>query len=113
MTAVIGKVVTLTTEVTTANARISDLDKNNNELTSRINVLENDARKNNIIIFGLKESSDPDETENVVDTNMNLSSVTLGVKIDPNDIVTTYRFGRVKGKRPILIKFANIKFLNR
>jgi hypothetical protein len=61
-------------------------------------------RKNNIIIFGLKEEGEESYSE-TLDMVVKRLSETMKIETTSGNIDYVIRLGRRKGERPILIKF--------
>lgn len=109
------KVNTCFDEIRKVNNRITNLEKENTELKKqllkledRVDQIENQSRRNNIIIYGVqeKQSENWEETENIVKDIFNKY---FKLKIQ-NEIERAHRLGNNRnGKRPIIVKFNNFK----
>ena len=100
------KMDNVSTDLHDAQGQISSLEANNEELKARVDHLENETRKNNVIIFGLPDVSDNELT---MDTVMSFTQNNLKVNLPESDIATCYRLGKNKGKRPIFITLNSYK----
>jgi hypothetical protein len=93
-------------ELDNANKRINVLEDSNAELTKKVMQLESSSRKNNIIVFGVPENLDVNETYNTtLDIVLKLFNDKLGSDCSSADLNSIYRIGKVRGKRPILVSF--------
>ena len=97
-----NKIDNLTSDLQGAQDQISTLKSDNKELLARVDRLENETRKNNAVFFGLPEES---EGENIIDTVKSFANKMLSIVLHDNDVATSYRLGKNKGKRPILVSF--------
>ncbi|XP_031340978.1 uncharacterized protein LOC116169091 [Photinus pyralis] len=71
-------------------------------LNRKLDNLEQYTRRNNILIFGVRE----EDNEVLTDKVISLLNTRMGVKLDKGDIDRLHRFGKFGDKpRPIIIKF--------
>lgn len=68
-------------------------------------------RRDNLKIFGVPE--EPNEKEDVLQTKVIQVSSDVGVNIEPNDISTVHRVGKVgESSRPVIVRFCHRKKRN-
>nr|XP_037268551.1 uncharacterized protein LOC119159806 [Rhipicephalus microplus] len=87
-------------------ARASDLLR---KLEARVDEAENHSRRNNLIFYGLPESTGSEALVQVEQLVIKHCRDRLGISIDPKEIERAHRLGRRKGTnhhRPIIVKFA-------
>lgn len=89
--------------------KVTELETENTVLQERIKYLEESAKKNQVIVFGLQE-----DTEELLEEKiLNLLTNTLAIEIHLETIDNLYRIGK-KGKgsvRPVIIRF--VRFLEK
>lgn len=87
--------------------RVASLEKENSSLSRKIDYLENQSRRNNLLVFGLEEL----RGETWADSERLVHDVAeqVGVKLDEYDVERAHRVGRRPGKRPIVVKLASFK----
>lgn len=81
-----------------------------NYFKTRLNTFEREAKKNNVILYGLKEDDyeDYDLAETLV---LKLMTDQLKINITENNIDYVKRLGKKSGNaRPMLIKFTNFRY---
>jgi hypothetical protein len=93
--------------ISDSNNRISKLENENSRLVSKIDQLENNIRKNNIIVFGLEEIENSDDSDS--DVFINFGCDKLEVILSPFCLSNAYRMGQKTGKRPLFVQFAHYK----
>lgn len=76
-------------------------------LEKKIEYLENEKRKNNILFFGLEEKEK--SSSELFQTVQDIIKEDLGITLEPNDVSKIHRIGVNKENkiRPVLIVFAN------
>jgi hypothetical protein len=89
-----------------ANEKINSLQATNRELIGKIDLLENNVRKNNVIVFGLPEK---DLNEDSVEIFCDFTTNYMNYFVNQDNIVCAYRIGKKIGKRPLLITLINLK----
>lgn len=82
---------------------VTTLKIENKNNTKKINSLETEVKKNNLILFGIEEEIEEDLLNKV----LNFFDVTLNTKICASEIDCVYRFGQKQKVRPILVKFVS------
>jgi hypothetical protein len=92
-------------ELAAAKQEISELKKSNNVMQDKIDQLENENRKNNIVVFGLVENEGNDSFEDF----RILAETKLDVVISKEEVDQAYRIGNLRGQRPIMICFSQYK----
>lgn len=80
----------LTTQLESAEAKIKQLNEENKILLKQQNELRREIKKNNLIIFGLKET----ENEDLFKEVQSLIRDYINVNLDKNEINQIYRFGK-------------------
>lgn len=100
-------------DISSYSEMISALKAENNVLKNKmikceikIELLINKDRANNIILFKVNDTSK--ENENLPETVCEISCQ-AEVTLDPNNIISTQRIGKIPDSRPIIIKFLNPK----
>lgn len=103
-----NKIASLETKVTKLETEITKLkesnnlyspvsiEKDKNSLSQKVDILQQNAKNNNIRIFGLKETDD----ENLLLKVNELFINKLKISLNKNDIVSTYRVGQKTANRP-------------
>ncbi|XP_037275435.2 uncharacterized protein LOC119168126 [Rhipicephalus microplus] len=79
------------------------------KLEARVDEAENHSRRNNLIFYGLPESTGSEALVQVEQLVIKHCRDRLGISIDPKEIERAHRLGRRKGTnhhRPIIVKFA-------
>jgi len=102
----------LTPQLDIVNKRQSLLEEENEQLRTRLDQIETEARANSLVLHGLEETSIPPTSKNPMDKEatvavMDLCNTTLGLQIREDDIAYAYRLQK-KGKekhRPVIVKF--------
>lgn len=98
--------------------QILDINSQFHEIKEKVNILENqerknaekiinlqrELRKNNLVIFGIAENEEEDLLNRVIE----FFNVNLKIKVLISELNQVYRFGRTKGTRPILVKFVTL-----
>jgi len=70
-------------------------------LSKLLESLKSDKKKNNLMIFGLQQTS-----ESLIDNVVNLINKKVGVEIEKRDINNIFRVGKNRSdKRPVLVQF--------
>lgn len=92
-----------------AQSRILKLEKENEELHTMLDKLDNNSRKNNIIVFGLPEV---DGNDNPAADFASFAINKLEIDISPNVLSNAYRIGKNHGHRPLFVQFSQYKFKN-
>jgi hypothetical protein len=87
--------------------KICDLQRTNQELTNKIDTLENNVRRNNVIIFGVKEQISI--KEDPVLFFCNFTDIHMNFVINPENVAYAYRIGKNVGKRPLFVCLTNLK----
>ena len=100
------KIGAVSTDLEVAKADIRKLKDSDKFLMNVFDRVENLSRKDNAIIFGLKET---DANENSLDTLCTFSSEKLDYELSLDNIVSCFRVGKRLGKRPLLVSFINQK----
>lgn len=101
----------LTKQIENLKQENSSLKQTVTKLETKLDYLENQSRRNNIILFGLKESDNEDwnETEEKV---IEVAQQYFQLNLNTNDIERAHRIGYNKRNRPIVVKFLNYKTKN-
>jgi len=88
--------------------RMDRIEAEVSRLASRVDYLENQSRRNNLVFYGIEE--DAWETwEKSEEKVKKLVREKLGIDLGNKDIERAHRTGRRKGRRPIVAKFAFFK----
>lgn len=94
--------------ITDSSSRISKLERVNSDLLKKIDQMDNNSRKNNIIVFGLPESTD--SNINVYDEFISFVEDKLDVYVSSDELSNAYRIGKNPGnKRPLFVQFTRYK----
>jgi hypothetical protein len=103
------KLDTIQSDLDTANSKISDLEKNNSYLELKIDSLESQNKKNNLIFFGVNESDD--NIEDIESKIINILTENCKLDIDSSKIENCFRLGKRNPEniRPILLVLNSIK----
>jgi hypothetical protein len=83
---------------------IKEWGKCQQRVDEKIRHLEDEKRKNNIIIFGLQEKGDESYLE-TLELTVKFLRDTMGAEVSKENIDYVTRIGRKSGGRPILVKF--------
>lgn len=96
----------ITSQLTEANDKIKELEHINKQLFKELELAKREERKNNIIIFGVKE----DEGENIYNKVTNLLKTKVSTNVSKSEISVCYRFGKNSENkhRPIAVKFVTL-----
>lgn len=98
-------------EIFAKDKRIDELETQYSELESKLDGLQQYGRRNNLRIFGVKES----ESENT-DALVQAVAKSMGIELQPSAIDRSHRLGR-QGRsnqpRPIIVKFVSYADRNR
>lgn len=82
--------------------KVNDYEEKNFKLETKIEILQQNAKLNNICIYGIQE----EENEKLNDKILKLFNEKMKVEIEPADIVNSFRIGNKSTKsRPVLVKF--------
>jgi hypothetical protein len=103
------QIVGMQQNITDANAKITKLEKQNCDLRNKIDQLDNNCRKNNILVFGLSESTNGESPEAVF---AEFVSSKLQVDLSPHALSNVYRVGKNVGSRPLFVQFSQYKYKN-
>lgn len=79
------------------------------KLEEQVDRLENQSRRNNIVVYGVQEVEEENwnKTENIL---INLIKEKLKINLQEQSIERAHRLGKIKtGKRPIIAKFSSFK----
>ncbi|XP_077486842.1 uncharacterized protein LOC144098218 [Amblyomma americanum] len=99
---------TLKTEVNGLKSTIAELEQNVSSLLNKVDELENRSRRNNLIIYGVKEES----TETFDDLIKKIKESVFLEKLDLtiSGIERCHRLGKKKdGDRPVIVKFLDYR----
>jgi hypothetical protein len=96
-------VAALREDLNSANKKVGELEIKNFELNQKMDELEYQIRKCNIIVLGLTEFEGGNKP---MDDLQKFVKISLNVNIERNDISQVYRMGIVFGKRPLFVSFA-------
>jgi hypothetical protein len=80
--------------------KIQILTSENTKLKIKVNVLDRQLRKNNVMVFGVPEDSNNESCQET----MQYICQNLNVTLEEDHIQDAFRVGRNKGRRPILCK---------
>lgn len=86
----------------TLNDKINNLEIENQQLKDRVELLDREVKKNNLIIFGLEETSESVSIEYICQKLQTL----LGIEIHQSDVRDVYRLGKSKNN-PVKIEFVS------
>lgn len=93
-----------TENIAQLNQRVDILEEENRELKKKVQDTQSEAKKNNIVIFGIKEEEEETDITSQVLTVLNHK---LGIHLENSDIDNIYRIGtkETKKQRAIILKF--------
>ena len=86
---------------------VATLEAENNFLSRKIDYLENQSRRNNLLVFGLDDL--PGESWSDSESLVRDIGDRIGVHLEEHDIERAHRVGSRRGRRPIVVKFATFK----
>lgn len=96
----------ITSNLDVLREKIENLEKDHRHLNNKIEFLDRKVRKNNILIFGVKEDND----KSVFEVVSAIFDEKLNIKLSIDCIANIYRIGKFKDnsfKRPIIIQFTS------
>lgn len=93
-------------EIVSLKSKVQKLEKDNQELQKELIRIKRNTKKNNIVLYGVRE----DTEENVQEKILLLLRDQLSVQIDDSEINNTVRLGKQTNNiRPILVEFVTYK----
>jgi outer membrane murein-binding lipoprotein Lpp len=95
--------------IDSTNSRINALEQENKQLHQKIDQIDNNYRKNNILVFGLDEVGESDNNTAAAEF-ASFANSKLGIDIGPNIICNAYRIGTTIGHRPLFVQFSQYKY---
>lgn len=100
--------VRLQLKIESYNGKIRNLEKENQNLRRKVEILERNTKKNNIVVFGLHKGKEEFSVDNIC----NKLNSHLGVRITRADINDTYLLGRSQNC-PVKVEFiSNLTKIN-
>lgn len=94
----------LTQEVGTVRTRMTSLEDANRRFKKRVEELETQSRKNNVIVFGLDETLG---SISAASDFCNFARTHLDVVLSEDKVDLAYRMGKITGKRPLFVALAS------